>query len=191
MGGNLMRTVTFADAELTDAINRSLVSVWHNQNPTLGKGTAAMQPQPTAQQVSAYPLGGGGGNLRTYFVTPKGQIVHYVQGYWPASHLRDEIRFALEQFESIKGRARIARRQSLVSSLDKRIATIGSQQATLTSSFPSEFTKPIRLSQVRQRHAALGLKVASYNLAKNLAGQDIEGILAMLLQQNLQLGIFK
>jgi hypothetical protein len=191
MGGNLMRAVTFADPVLTDLVNSSLVAAWNNQNPTLNLGNAAQQPKPTPEQVAAYPLGGGSGNMRAYFATPNGQIIHYMQGYWSPKHLRAEIEFALDLYQGLIEQQSASAKLIAAKSLDERIALAVKQQATLASSFPEEFSKPVHSSEIRKRHAALGLKVASYNMAKSMVGQEIKGVLTMLMQQNLMRGIIK
>lgn len=191
MGGNLMRAVTFVDPELTDLMNSSLVAAWNNQNPTLNLGTAAQQPKPTPDQVAAYPLGGGSGNIRAYFATPNGQIIHYMQGYWSPKHLRAEIEFSLDLYRSLNNHQSESAKVIVSRSLDGHIALAVKQQAMLEKYFSKEFSKPIHSSEIRKRHAALGLKVASYNMAKSLVGQEIKGVLTMLMQQNLMRGIIK
>lgn len=186
-----MRAVTFADAELTDLMNGSLVAAWNNQNPTLNSGNAAQQPKPTPEQVAAYPLGGGSGNMRAYFATPNRQIIHYMQGYWSPKHLRAEIEFALELYHVLNDQQSETAKLIAAKSLDGHIALAVQQQATLEKYFPKEFSKPVHSSEIRKRHAALGLKVASYNMAESMVGQEIKGVLTMLMQQNLMRGIIK
>ena len=189
MGGNLMRTVTFADANLVDQINSSVVAVWHDQNPTFAKNFgAAQQAAPTKQQIAAYPLGGGASNMLTYFCTPEGKVVHFLQGYWSAEHFAEELRFAQSQQRMVQERS-----QPLgvvtTEGIDRRVAQLTKQQAGLASVHPTEFNKPVHESKVRRQHAALGLKIASYHQAKNTAGQSVDDILTMLLKQNLMRGV--
>jgi hypothetical protein len=194
MGGNLMRTVTFADPKLVRLMNDSVVAVWNNQNPTAAfnfQVAAARQPKPTAQQIDAYPAGGGGGNMRAYFCTPEGRVIHFVQGYWPAKQMAEEVRFALARFEAVRDMSTDALKPALMKQIDTAIVEIAREQAKLVRTQPAEFTKPVRLSSVRRHHAALGLRVTSYQAAKGVYGQDIKAVLTMLMRQNLMLGVIK
>jgi hypothetical protein len=63
--------------------------VWHNQSPEL-YAERGEQEKPTEAQVAAYPEGGGGGNVRTFFCSADGNVVTYLEGFWqPASFLRE------------------------------------------------------------------------------------------------------
>lgn len=190
MGGNLMRTVTFADDKLVAAINQNVIPVWHNQNPDAANNGADSQPKPSQQQIDAYPLGGGAGNMRAYFCDPDGSIVHYLQGYWPPEHFLTEMDFAQEQFIAVAASRRSgSTRNTVATGLDKRIAEMNKHQSELQKLHPAEFSKPIRLSTVRKEHAAVGLKVASYSIGKTNAGQDVGSILSTIVQQNLFRGV--
>ena len=129
--------------------------------------------------------------MRVYFATPDGQVIHYIQGYWTADHLREEIQFAQEQYDRIRRTPDSDTKKLVSSTLNDRINNLLTQQSNLLKTFPTEFAKPVRSSKVRQKHAAMGLKVASFQIAKNVAGQEIQGILTMLLHQNLRMGIIK
>ena len=185
-----MRTVTFADLKLALLINRTTVPVWHNQNAQASgvwqRGVRRKRAQLNHVQVSAYPMGAGGGNIRTYFCTPGGQVVHYLQGYWSAEQYTVALRFAQRQHERLQQDPRAL--APLKKQLTARIS--GTQQARtqLRKVHPAEFSKPVRLSKVRQREAALGLRRISHVEASKIIGKQVEPILAGLRKKNMMCG---
>ena len=196
MGGNLMRTVTFANVELAAEINDSVIPVWNNQNPQLGgvnfaANLAAKQPKPTPQQIAAYPQGGGGGNMRVYFCAPSGEVFHYSQGYWSAENFSEEIEFAAKLFEEIKAKDGKLSHENIVEAIKQRVGKLQQQQSLLTSLHPGEFKKPVAQSQIRRQHAAIGLKINACNAAVKTVGQDIKAVLTQILQQNLFRGAIR
>jgi hypothetical protein len=188
MGANLMRRTTFADEKLVQDLRKQVVSVWHDQNSFLnGKGQAlncALQPgqaAPTEAMIKSYPVGGGGGNLRTYFCAPSGKIVHYIEGYWPAKQFAAEVRYAQAQYRAMKATPAAAMPQTLAAKLTQEIVAIEAERKLLIERHPAEFKKPFPQSEIRRRHASLGLKVKAYRDAMKLAGKDVSPVLAQLM----------
>ncbi len=186
-----MRTVTFADEKLVGLLNASLISVWHNQAPDARNNPVPENPeaaQPSAADAAAYPVGGGGGNMRAYFCTPDGLVLHYLEGYWPAAEFGAEVRTALKRYEELKKSGGELLRNSIQEQLAAQIEAIEQKRAALQREQPAEFTKPVAQSAVRKEDAALGLKAKSYRDGQQIAGQGIAVILQQLLLQNVQKG---
>ncbi len=200
MGANLMRHTTFADEQLVQDLRKQVVAVWHDQNGVLlnGNRPAALicdlqpvQTPPTKEMIKAYPVGGGGGNLRTYFCTPSGKIVHYLEGYWPAKQFAAEVRYAQAQYRAMKETPAGAMPKTLAANLSKEIAAIEAERKELIERHPEEFKKPFPQSEIRRLHASLGLKIKAYRDAAKLAGKDISPVLAVLVVKSINLGKFK
>ena len=197
MGANLMRRTTFADEQLVQNLRQQVVAVWHDQNGALnGKGLALnctpqpAQTAPTEAMIKAYPVGGGGGNLRTYFCAPSGKIVHYLEGYWPAKQFAAEVRYAQAQYRAMKETPAGTMPKTLAANLSKEIAAIEAERAGLVERHPAEFKKPFPQSEIRRRHASLGLKVKAYRDAIKLAGKDVSPVLAQLMILQIGRGAF-
>jgi hypothetical protein len=195
MGANLMRQVTFSNERLVQDLRHQVVAVWHNQNGALGARGFGMnckappsQAPPTAQMIKAYPVGGGGGNLRTYFCTPSGKIVHYVEGYWPVAHFAAELRVAQARYRAMKETPAAAMSKEVAADLNKDIAAIELQRAEMMRQHPAEFKKPFPQSEIRRRHASLGLKVKAYRDGTKLAGKDISPVLAQIMAMQIGRG---
>ena len=201
MGGNLMRTVTFADQKLIDSIRESVVPVWNNQNPDPNDLAAELQkqPKPTATEAATYPQGGGGTNVLAFFCDPEGNIFHYTKGYWSPKNFLEEIEFAKGQFKLIaandKAEGKPATKtiklpkEKLVVQIEKRIELLSKLRADLKSEHPAEMKKPFPESEIRRRHAWIGLQIASCHEARSLCDVEIKAKLNELLQQNLHHGI--
>ena len=78
-----MRTVTFADEALVDWLNETYVLAWFDLKPDESESSIGkpLQPVYAAEEIAAYPEGGGGANLRTLFCAPDGKIRHALQGW--------------------------------------------------------------------------------------------------------------
>jgi thioredoxin-related protein len=191
MGANLMRRATFSDERLVQDLRHQVVAVWHDQNSVLVN--CKLQPPqkpPTKQMIKAYPVGGGGGNLRTYFCTPAGKIVHYVEGYWPATAFAAELRYAQTQYAAMQQSSETEIAKTLAANLGEQIAAIETQRQALMKRHPAEFKKPFAQSEIRRRHASLGLKVNHYRAAAKLASKDVSPVLAQLMIQHIGRGAF-
>ena len=185
-----MRTVTFADETLVGTINNSVIPVWHNQSPDEAQEEQNAAAQPAPCDVPAYPWGGGGGNIRTYFCTPKGQVFHYLEGYWPPEQFNSELESAMKLFAEVKnidfGPAWIGIQTS---ALLKRESDAERQRQALQTENQAEFQKAMAESAVRRQHAALGLKMKSYGDGRKLAGRDISAVLVEIIRRNIHRGV--
>ena len=197
MGANLMRHATFADEQLQQNLRLQVVAVWHNQNGAIaaaGLGVKCVEPAnqtpPTKEMAKAYPVGGGGGNLRTYFCTPTGKIVHYVEGYWPAKQFTAEVRYAQERYQAMKLLPDEFAPKAISAKLAEEIAAIDKLRADLVKRHPEEFKKPFPKSEIRRLHASLGLKIKAYRDGTKLAGKEISPILAQLMVRQIDRGAF-
>ena len=200
MGGNLMRTVTFADQKLIDSIGESAIAVWNNQNPDAVETLVEpqKQPKPSAAEAAAYPQGGGGTNVLAFFCDPNGNIFHSTKGYWSPKNFLEEVEFAKGQFKLIatnsNGEGKPATKkvelpkEKLVSQIDKRIELLAKLRTDLKSEHPAEMKKPFPKSEIRRRHAWLGLQIASCHEARSNCSVDVKAILNELLLRNLNQG---
>ena len=195
MGANLMRSVTFSNERLVQDLRHHVVAVWHDQNGALAGHGLAMnckpqpcQAPPTEQMIKAYPVGGGGGNLRTYFCTPEGKIVHYLEGYWPVTHFAAELRIAQARYRAIKETPADTMAKALVAALNEDIAAIEGVRAKLMKEHPEEFKKPFAQSELRRRHASLGLKIKAYRDGANMAGKEVSPVLAAIMAMQIGRG---
>ena len=193
MGGNLMRTVTFADAGLVKKLNSTLLPVWHNQDPEAMGEIFEEEPvdQPIPTGANAYPCGGGGGNIRAYFCTPEGEIFHYVEGYWPAENFAQEVDVALKFYAAHKNDDKNTRDAAAKVALNAAITAIEKDRADLAAKNAQEFQKPITESAVQRTHAAMGLRVNAYNSGITQVGQQINDVMLAIVRNNLGRGIIK
>ena len=92
-----MRAETLADAEVVGFLRQHFTLAWVNLYPELfGKSDPnAAPPRYAPEQTKNLAEGAGGGNIRCYFCTADGKIVHQTLGYWRAERFLAEGRFAL------------------------------------------------------------------------------------------------
>ncbi|MBY0527671.1 MAG: hypothetical protein K2R98_30010 [Gemmataceae bacterium] len=186
-----MRTVTFADLPLVEYLKQNYVVVWHNQSPDLFSSEAGQQEKYTAEQVKAYPQGGGGGNVRSYFCTPDGGILYYLEGYWSGERYLAEARFARDLFDKVKSlpateQAELARR-----TLAKHEEMINRERQAIREQHPEEFAGRFRPTEVRKREAALGLLARTLQLSTREASRPVPPILEELRLANIRRGAIK
>ena len=139
-----MRTVTFARAEVREAINRDFIAFWNNHSSHYTH--RGVQPAYNAPQMAAYPEGGGTGNLRTYIATPDGRVVSEIQGFWRADRFLSWLRFVRD----LTPEDSRERHRALASAVLR-------EAAELKAAHPAEMKKRVRLSEIRKRVAALEL----------------------------------
>ena len=139
-----MRTVTFANDEVRETINRDFVAVWNNHSSHYNN--RGVQPSYTEQQMAAYPEGGGTGNLRTYIATPDGQVISEIQGFWRTDRFLSWLRFARDLTPENTREHHV-----------KLFAAVSKQASALKAAYPAEMRKRVRQSKIRQRIAALEL----------------------------------
>ena len=87
-----MRAVTFSDPKTNELINQNFIVTWFNQAPSL----FPRRPVQTCTQHNVRTLseGAGGPNVKCFFCTPQGKIVHFIQGYYGPEVFQREVAFA-------------------------------------------------------------------------------------------------
>lgn len=174
-----MRTVTFADLELVDYIKQNFVTVWHNQTPEIFSEEGEQAPC-TPEQARAYPQGGGGGNVRSYFCLPDGQVVYYLEGFWSKERYLAEAKFACELAEEAT-KWSAGQRQALVrQALVQRRAQVEVEREELRERHAAEFQKKVFESEVRKREAALGLLAKTLEASESVIVSPMVQIMASL-----------
>ncbi|HEX6813183.1 MAG TPA: hypothetical protein VF384_16285 [Planctomycetota bacterium] len=112
--------MTFSDPEVCRLLDTQFVSTWHNQAQDLfpGKPGAPGDHQPAVSEhyLRTFPDGAGGGNVRMFFCTPDGRIVHGIEGFYRPETFLAEVAFA-QQLLAVAGdpaelRRRVAARQA-------------------------------------------------------------------------------
>lgn len=165
-----MRTVTFADENLSSWLNRTFVLAWYDVKPSATPQNGALQPAYSKEEIAAYPEGGGGNNIRTVFCSPDGTVRHAVQGWWPAERFREECERGLacataKSVDAAKDlRARGA--EALVKAAD-----------ALALANPAEMRRPVRESEIGRHVAALRLRANSYGRMDGAVGQEAAAVL--------------
>jgi hypothetical protein len=89
----VLRENTLRQAEVIGELHPHFTVAWDNLLPELYPDTGTPKAY-SPEHAARVPEGAGGGNIRIYFCTPDGQIVHQVIGYWKPESLLEEIRFA-------------------------------------------------------------------------------------------------
>ncbi|MBI4587757.1 MAG: hypothetical protein HY725_02870 [Candidatus Rokubacteria bacterium] len=182
MGGNLMRTVTFADPATVDRMNRDFVLLWSNQQPDLVNGVPTSPEQAQApwsqEEARMYPLGGGGGNLRTFFCDADGRVLHYLEGYWTPEVYGREMEFATGL--------------SLADDLETRLAArkveIERRQEELLASSEAARARPGTTEESRQA-AALGLLARTFDTGAQYLRQPIDPVLERIRIEGERRGV--
>ena len=93
-----MRTVTFSRPDVQALLDDRFVSTWFNQAPNVfpvGSSESQKSSYPKSYYTN-FPDGAGGANVKLFFCTPDGKIVHFAQGYLKPETLRVEAEFALQ-----------------------------------------------------------------------------------------------
>jgi hypothetical protein len=185
-----MRTVTFADVGLVEYLRDNFVLVWHNQAPE-GPGIEGIQQRYTPEQAKAYPEGGGGGNVRSYFCAPDGQVVYHLQGYWCCERYLTEARFAHALTRRLAALPEGQRPGAAREALAGRRREVAGWREELRQRHPEEFTKKVYESEVRKRDAALGLLDATLAASNDLSARTVEPILRELRMHHMFRGEFR
>jgi hypothetical protein len=177
-----MRTVTFADLDLVEHLQKHFILVWHNQSPDMGM--QGVQQKYTPAQAKAYPEGGGGGNVRTYFCLPDGRVAYYLEGYWRGDSYLAEARFARGLVARLGALPEGKRQQATAEALAAHRAEVADLRRKLREQHPEEFKKKVYESEVRKRDAALGLLENTLAASAPLAAQAVEPIVRDLAMRN-------
>lgn len=101
----MLRENTLANAEVLGELHNHFIVAWDNLLPELYPDTGGPPKGYNPEHVASVPEGAGGGNIRIFFCTPDGKVVHQVIAYWKPESLLAEIRFArrlLEQPAAIR-----------------------------------------------------------------------------------------
>jgi hypothetical protein len=98
-----MRAVTLSSPAVIAKLDERFVVTWHNQAPDVfPAGAAEIEPLPEEYRRN-FPDGAGGANVKLFFCTPGGKVVHFVQGYYRPETFLAEVTLALELLEVAKG----------------------------------------------------------------------------------------
>lgn len=188
MGSNLMRTVTFADLEVVDHIKQNFVAVWHNQSSDIYSSGPGKQEKLTAEQAKAYPQGGGGGNVRTYFCQPDGKVIYYLEGFWAKDRYLAEARFARELADKARQSAEADRPALVRKALGERSQEVANERKAIREKHPGEFAGKFEPTEVRKREAALGLLEKTLKTSEGQIGQAVRPIMDKLRAENIRAG---
>ncbi len=90
-----MRTVTFSDRRVADAVNSTFVPVWFNRGRGFHNCERRTEKRIFEQHGEAYPTK----NICTFFLTPDLRVVSYVSGYLAPELFLD----VLASAETLKG----------------------------------------------------------------------------------------
>lgn len=190
MGSNLMRTVTFADLEVVDHIKKHFVAVWHNQSPEVYSSEPAQQEKLTAEQIKAYPQGGGGGNVRTYFCLPDGRVIYYLEGFWSKDRYLAETDFARDLAAKVRKAADTEGPALVRKALEERCRQVADERQTIRAKHPGEFAGRFVPTEVRKREAALGLLEKTLKTSAGQVCQAVRPIMDKLRAENIRQGKF-
>jgi hypothetical protein len=146
-----MRAETLSDAAVVGYLNEHFLMAWSNLLPALYGNADPNAPPPPgyeSQHVASLPEGAGGGNIRLYFCTPRGELVHQVVGYWKKDRLLAEARFAVKLLERNIRRAHAAQTE--------RRRDLDRQHRQALAALPPE---PRRNDPAARRAAQLGVRL--------------------------------
>jgi len=73
----VLRTVTFSDPAVAEAVNKEFVAAWHNRSPGFYDGDSVAEKSIFQNSNEAYPTQ----NICTFILAPDGKVFHYVAGY--------------------------------------------------------------------------------------------------------------
>jgi hypothetical protein len=191
MGSNLMRTVTFADLDVVDRVKKNFVAVWHNQSPELYSSGPAKQEKYTTDQVRAYPQGGGGGNVRSYFCTPDGKVLYYLEGFWTKERYLAEAGFARDLADKGRKHAEAELPAVVRQALEERGRQVADERRAIRAKHPTEFEGRFQPTEVRKREAALGLLEKTLQASAAQVALPVRPIMDKLRAENIRRGILK
>ncbi|MCI0461202.1 MAG: hypothetical protein L0Z62_30005 [Gemmataceae bacterium] len=158
--------VTLTDSDVIRHLGDRYVVAWSNLLPELygnSDPTAPLPPSYDRRAVQTTPEGSGGSNIRAYFCTSAGKIVHLSIGFWRPERFLAEAQFAERLLAGDRGQiapAQRARRQEAEATFDE----------AKTAFVPSDPATRVRVAQ-----AALRLRSATELTPDLLA--DVEAVL--------------
>lgn len=186
-----MRTVTFADLEAVDYIKKNFVAVWHNQSPDIYSSGPGKQEKFTAEQIKAYPQGGGGGNVRSYFCLADGSVIYYLEGFWGKDRYLAEARFARELADKARKSAATDRPALVRKVLEERGRQVADERQAIRARHPADFEGKFQPTEIRKNEAALGLIEKTLKASDGQIGQPVRPIMDKLRAENIRRGIIK
>jgi len=86
-----MRTVTFSDATVVKALNKSFVCAWVNKRPV---ARFQDRPYPSREWCRIVANGFAATNVTSVFATPDGTVIHAMPGTLDADAFRMNLEFA-------------------------------------------------------------------------------------------------
>lgn len=84
--------MTFSDAKVAALVNANFVAAWINRGAGFHNEDYAKEKWIFGSAMEAYPTK----NICTFFMTPDGDVFHYVAGYFAPAAFRAEVETALE-----------------------------------------------------------------------------------------------
>ncbi len=82
-----MRTVTFSDAAVAEALNRNFICTWYNREPGFHNCDLTAERQISAYECFATK------NFATFFTSPDLDVLHYASGYYRPAMFLEELEF--------------------------------------------------------------------------------------------------
>jgi uncharacterized protein YyaL (SSP411 family) len=99
-----MRTVTFSDRRVAEAVNSGFVPVWYNRGRGFHNCEVRTEKWIFESSGEAYPTK----NICTFFLTPDLKVVHYAAGYYAPEVFLDVLA-AARRMEGVADAAEFAR----------------------------------------------------------------------------------
>ena len=122
-----MRTVSFSDPEVQDALNNDFISTYTNTTGDPSAGHSFSHPPEDSPGTCGF--GAGKQNVQAIFMTPDGEIFHVASGFRDSSSLLDEINFAKSVFAELEDSSTP---ESTVSAMQSdRLADLGFDRDTI------------------------------------------------------------
>ena len=125
--------------------------------------TGSKQPPVDQKYLANFPDGADGANVKFFFCTPAGEIVHFVQGYYKPESFRSEVAFAQKALRAV-ARDRNGRQPRVIALHQTRLASLRREAAS-----------PPQNGSTRARRLRAGLLqvlIANHETACNRLLQD-------------------
>jgi hypothetical protein len=87
-----MRTVTFSNADVAESVNTNFVAAWFNRDPEFKNTDTRAEDQIHKVAMEGFATK----NICTFFLTPGGNVLHYVAGYVSPEIFLQELDVALK-----------------------------------------------------------------------------------------------
>jgi hypothetical protein len=99
-----MRTVTFSDPSVVDALEEFVVT-WFNYQPGFHSCEGGQEIDILDRSPHVFPTR----NWYSLFLTPNGEVLHMLPGYWEPEEFLQQLRFVFSVWRQAKDRAAFAR----------------------------------------------------------------------------------